>query len=371
MSGLFLILPVFSVLALDLEDATPALIGFALGAYGLTQAILQIPFGVLSDRIGRKKIIAMGLTLFIAGSILGTLSNDIYLMIAARLLQGAGAVSAAVFALIADLTRDEVRTRANAIMGAGVGLAFGISFFLAPFLGSWAGLKGIFMTITIMAVLSLIILIWWVPSPQKISQSIEKATSPSMINTVLRVYPLNTIHLGAFVCSMALSSIFFITPLTLKEYGFDNTDLWKIYIPMLIAGGAVMIPAAIIAEVKNRFRQVMLIGIALLAISFLMSGIAQKENSLILFIASLILFFMGFNIFEPIFPSLVTRITTPQTKGTASGIYHFSQFIGNFIGAALAGLLYYRNPLILISLLILGASIFFYRTLFFSNPERS
>ncbi len=369
MSGLFLILPVFSILAFDLEDATPALIGFALGAYGLTQAIFQIPFGVLSDRIGRKRVIAIGLGLFITGSILGALANNIYWMIAARLLQGSGAISAAVFALIADLTRNEVRTRANAILGAGVGLAFGVSFFFSPFLGSWMGLRGIFLTITVMAFLSLIILRWFVPSPQRISESIADATSPSMIKTVLGIYSLNSIYFGAFVCSIALSSMFFVAPLALKEYGFDNTDLWKIYIPMVVAGGAVMIPAAIIAEVKNSFRLVMLIGIVLLIASFLMSGIARNENSFILFIVSLMLFFMGFSIFEPIFPSLVTRITSPQTKGAASGFYHFSQFIGNFVGAVLAGLLYHQNPLILGSLLIFGASIFFYRTLFFTEPK--
>ena len=208
MFGLFLVLPVFSILAQDLDSATPLLIGLAFGGYGLTQAILQIPFGIWSDRIGRKPVIMAGLLLFIIGSLIATFADNIYLMIVARLLQGAGAISSAVFALIADLTRPEVRTRANAGIGASIGIAFGGAFFIAPFLGSFAGLSGIFGLISLMATIGLFILWRFVPEPENSSRSSNTPTL-DMIKSVLDLPSIRTIDFGAFVCSTGLSAVFF------------------------------------------------------------------------------------------------------------------------------------------------------------------
>ena len=368
MFGLFLVIPVFSLLALDLQGATPLLIGLALGAYALTQACLQIPFGIWSDRIGRKPVIALGLCLFILGSAMGIFVENVYWMIVARLLQGAGAISSAVFALIADLTRPQVRTRANAGLGASVGLAFGAAFLIAPFLGGWMGLSGIFTLITIMAIISLFILLCWVPTPQQ--RAVASEPTWSMIKTVLRVPALLKIDFGAFIATVGLSSIFFITPLVLHEHGFAKTDLWKVYLPMLLFGGLTMLAATIYAETRNRYRQVMLAGAALLLISFFLSWAGKEWNAVPLYLAALFSFFMGFNVFEPIFPSLLTRMTTPQTKGTASGVYSFSHFMGNFVGAVLAGLWYHDHHSWLFLSLISMAVLFFYFLLNFPNPEQ-
>ncbi len=367
MFGLFLVIPVFSLLALDLEGATPLLIGFAFGGYALTQACLQIPFGIWSDHIGRKPVIAFGLVLFMLGSAMAAVVDDIYWMIIARLLQGAGAISSAVFALIADLTRPEVRARANAGLGASIGLAFGGAFFIAPFLGSWLGLTGIFILSTAMALVSLVILLVWVPTPEKSSPSED---TWSMIKTVLRIRTLLKINFGAFVCTMGLSSTFFITPLILFEHGFGKSDLWKIYLPMLLLGGITMVLAAIFAETKNRFKEVMITGAGLLLLSFALAWAGRELSLFPLSIAALFLFFMGFNVFEPIFPSLLTRLTTPHTKGTASGVYSFSHYMGNFVGAVLAGLFYHSNPFLLFLLLIGGGFLFFYFLLSFPNLEK-
>ena len=368
MFGLFLVIPVFSLLALDLKGATPLLIGVALGAYALTQAFLQLPFGICSDRIGRKPVIALGLGLFILGSAMGVVVEDIYWMIVARLLQGAGAISSTLFALIADLTRPDVRTRANAGLGASVGLAFGTAFLIAPFLGGWMGLTGIFALITLMALISLVILLCWVPTPQQ--RAVVSEPTWSMIKTVLRMPVLLKIDFGAFIATVGLSSIFFITPLVLHEHGFAKSDLWKVYLPMLLLGGITMLCATIYAETRNRYRAVMMVGAGLFLISFLLSWAGKEWDGVPLYLAALFIFFMGFNVFEPIFPSLLTRMTTPQSKGTASGIYSFSHFMGNFIGAVLAGLWYHNHPSWLFLLLIGMAALLFYFLQNFPNPHK-
>ena len=371
MFSIFLLLPVFSVLALDLEEATPFLIGVAFGAYGLTQGFLQLPFGMWSDRAGRKKVIVIGLGLFIIGNLLAAAADSIYLMIIARFLQGTGAISSTVFALVADLTRPEVRTRANAAMGVSIGTAFAIAFIAAPFLGEWLGLEGMFGMIAIFSLVSLVLVLTTVPNPEAIPLVPENTSFLKMTKTVWRVPSLRTICWGGFVCGAGLSSTFFLIPMILVNHGYERAEMWKIYLPMMLAGALMMILAAVFAEVRNRFREVMLFGVVLLLLSALAMGIGQEQQMLLWFVAALFLFFMGFNIFEPIFPSLVTRTTTAETKGTAMGVYNFAQFFGHFAGATLAGALYLNHFYIFILLIALAEFWFFYLTLSFTNPEKS
>ena len=371
MFSIFLLLPVFSVLALDLEEATPFLIGVAFGAYGLTQGFLQLPFGMWSDRAGRKKVIVIGLGLFIIGNLLAAAADSIYLMIIARFLQGTGAISSTVFALVADLTRPEVRTRANAAMGVSIGTAFAIAFIAAPFLGEWLGLEGMFGMIAIFSVVSLVLVLTTVPNPEAIPLVPENTSFLKMTKTVWRVPSLRTICWGGFVCGAGLSSTFFLIPMILVNHGYERAEMWKIYLPMMLAGALMMILAAVFAEVRNRFREVMLFGVVLLLLSAVAMGIGQEQQMLLWFVAALFLFFMGFNIFEPIFPSLVTRATTAETKGTAMGVYNFAQFFGHFAGATLAGALYLNHFYIFILLIALAEIWFFYLTLSFTNPEKS
>ena len=370
MFSLFLLLPVFSVLAMDLESATPFLIGVAFGAYGLTQGFLQLPFGMWSDRAGRKLVILIGLGLFVAGNVLAAFVDSIYWMIVARFLQGTGAISSTVFALIADLTRPEVRTRANAALGASVGIAFALAFGAAPFFGEWLGLNGMFLMIAVLSLASLVLVLTTVPNPETIKLLPQKVSFWKMAKMVWKVPALRTISWGGFVCGAGLSSTFFLIPLILVQYGFESAEMWKIYLPMMLVGAVAMILAAIFAEVKNRFREVMLFGIVLLLTSLVFMGLGQEQNRLIWFVAALYFFFMGFNIFEPIFPSLVTRSTTSETKGTAMGVYNFAQFIGHFVGATVAGALYVNNYLIFFLLLAVAEIWFFYLTLSFQNPEK-
>ena len=370
MFSLFLLLPVFSVLAMDLEGATPFLIGVAFGAYGLTQGLLQLPFGMWSDRAGRKLVIVIGLGLFIASNLLGAFVDSIHWMIVARFLQGTGAISSTVFALIADLTRPEVRTRANAALGASVGIAFALAFGTAPFFGEWLGLNGMFLMISVLSLASLVLVLTTVPNPETIKLLPQKVSFWNMAKMVWKVPALRTISWGGFVCGAGLSSTFFLIPMILVQHGFERAEMWKIYLPMMLAGAVAMVLAAIFAEVKNRFREVMLFGIVLLLTSLVFMGLGQEQNRLIWFVVALYFFFMGFNVFEPIFPSLVTRSTTSETKGTAMGVYNFAQFIGHFVGATVAGALYVNNYLIFLLLLAVAEIWFFYLTLSFQNPEK-
>lgn len=370
MFSLFLLLPVFSVLAMDLEGATPFLIGVAFGAYGLTQGFLQLPFGMWSDRAGRKLVIVIGLGLFIAGNSLAAFVDSIHWMIVARFLQGTGAISSTVFALIADLTRPEVRTRANAALGASVGIAFALAFGAAPFFGEWLGLNGMFLMIAVLSLASLVLVLTTVPNPETIKLLPQKVSFWNMAKMVWKIPALRTISWGGFVCGAGLSSTFFLIPMILVQHGFERAEMWKIYLPMMLAGAVAMVLAAIFAEVKNRFREVMLFGIVLLLASLVFMGLGQEQNRLIWFVAALYFFFMGFNVFEPIFPSLVTRSTTSETRGTAMGVYNFAQFIGHFVGATVAGALYVNNYLIFLLLLAVAEIWFFYLTLSFQNPEK-
>ena len=370
MFSIFLLLPVFSVLAMDLEGATPFLIGVAFGAYGLTQGLLQLPFGMWSDRAGRKLVIVIGLGLFVAGNVLAAFVDSIHWMIVARFLQGTGAISSTVFALIADLTRPEVRTRANAALGASVGIAFALAFGAAPFFGEWLGLNGMFLMIAVLSLASLVLVLTTVPNPETIKLLPQKVSFWNMAKMVWKIPALRTISWGGFVCGAGLSSTFFLIPMILVQHGFERAEMWKIYLPMMLAGAVAMVLAAIFAEVKNRFREVMLFGIVLLLTSLVFMGLGQEQNRLIWFVAALYFFFMGFNVFEPIFPSLVTRSTTSETKGTAMGVYNFAQFIGHFVGATVAGALYVNNYLIFLLLLAVAEIWFFYLTLSFQNPEK-
>jgi len=370
MFSIFLLLPVFSVLAMDLEGATPFLIGVAFGAYGLTQGFLQLPFGMWSDRAGRKLVIVIGLGLFVAGNVLAAFVDSIHWMIVARFLQGTGAISSTVFALIADLTRPEVRTRANAALGASVGIAFALAFGAAPFFGEWLGLNGMFLMIAVLSVASLVLVLTTVPNPETTNLLPQNVSFWNMAKMVWKVPALRTISWGGFVCGAGLSSTFFLIPMILVQHDFERAEMWKIYLPMMLAGAVAMVLAAIFAEVKNRFREVMLFGIVLLLTSLVFMGLGQEQNRLIWFVAALYFFFMGFNVFEPIFPSLVTRSTTSETKGTAMGVYNFAQFIGHFVGATVAGALYVNNYLIFILLLAVAEIWFFYLTLSFQNPEK-
>jgi predicted MFS family arabinose efflux permease len=339
MLGLFMILPVFSISAHQYSGSTPMLIGLAIGAYGLTQALLQIPFGMLSDRFGRKQIITLGLLLFAAGSIVAALAGSIEMVIVGRLLQGSGAVAAAVMALTADLTRDEQRTKAMASIGISIGMSFSIALATGAALENWIGLSGIFWATALMALLGVMVLHLWVPSPHRRVSHRDIEPVPRQFSKVLRNPQIMRLVFSIMVLHLLLTTSFFALPLALQDSaGLDKSQHVMAYLPILLLAFVAMVPFIIIAEKKRKMKPVFLGAIAVLGIAQL--GWAIFPSSLALILFCLWLFFTAFNILEASLPSMMSKLSPLENKGTAMGIYSSAQFIGAFIGGAMGGVLY-------------------------------
>ena len=336
MLGLFMILPVFSLYAADLEGYTPALAGLAIGMYGLTQALLQIPFGMLSDRIGRKPVITAGLIIFVVGSVVAALSDDIHGVIIGRGLQGAGAIAAAVMALAADLTREEHRTKAMAVIGMSIGLAFTLSLIAGPVLGAKLGLPGIFWATAGLAILSLAILHLAVPTPAITRVHRDAEPVPEQFREVLRDGQLLRLDAGILLLHMIMTATFVALPLVIRDYGgLDADEHWKVYLGVLFASVLLMVPFVLLAERHRRIKQVF-IG-AILALGLAQFGMLNVHDGLLNLLLFMVLYFGAFNILEASLPSLVSKVAPPQSKGTAMGVYSSSQFLGAFLGGAAGG----------------------------------
>lgn len=345
MLGLFLVLPVFSVLAAELPGGGDmVLVGLALGAYGLTQAFFQIPFGIASDRWGRKRIIVAGLLLFAAGSFLAAAAPDIYWMIAGRVLQGAGAISAAVTALAADLTREQHRTKVMAMIGGSIGLVFALSLMIAPPLAAVVGLSGLFALTGALALGAIVLLFTAIPDPQADTADADpraptfapQARVP--FSSVLKDAQLGRLNFGVLALHLMQTALWVVIPPALIASGeLPGGDHWKIYLPALLLSLVVMIPAIIFAERRGQVRSVYIGAVALLVV--VQGGFALFGNSLYGIAVWLTLFFVAFNLLEAMQPSLISRLAPPASKGAALGIYNTTQSLGLFLGGALGGLL--------------------------------
>lgn len=335
MLGLFMVLPVLVLYGDQYQGSTPVLLGLALGAYGITQAALQIPFGALSDRIGRKRVIAAGMLIFALGSVVAASAETIYGLIAGRCLQGAGAVAGAIMALVADSTSEQNRTKAMATIGASIGVAFAISMVLGPLVSQWGGLRSLFWLTAALAVLGLLILIFIVP---EVKVSVGLAKSPGGFKRVLLNSDLLRLDLGVFVLHCVLMACFVAVPGLLgAALDLGREQQWQVYLPVVLLSFALMLPLIIIAEKKAKHKQVFFAGIALLFVSQLLfalfSGVAAA------LIVALLLFFVGFNVLEASLPSMLTKLAPVAAKGYASGVYSSSQFLGTFVGGACGGLM--------------------------------
>jgi len=338
MLGLFLIMPVISLFSEQLAGSTPALIGWAIGAYGLTQAIFQIPFGLLSDRLGRKKIIVIGLLLFAAGSIIAALSSSIYGVLLGRAIQGSGAIAGPIMALLADLTQEVHRTKAMALIGASIGLSFGVAVTGGPALAAIIGMHGLFWLITGFSLLAIVMIVYLVPNPQQVKKHRDTELIPANLSQVIQNLELMRLDYGIFSLHLILSASFVIVPLLMRDAGLFPAEHWKVYLPVFIGSMAAIIPFVILAETKQQMKGVFLGAIVVLITSNL--GLMFWHDSLLGIIVFLGLFFCAFNLLEATLPSLVSKTAPADLRGTAMGIYSTTQFLGAGLGGALGGWCY-------------------------------
>ncbi len=338
MLGLFIILPIFALYAEKLPGGqSHFMIGIALGAYGLTQSILQIPAGWLSDRYGRKPIIIVGLLLFAAGSFIAASADDIYWIIIGRVIQGAGAINAAVMALTADLTREEHRTKAMAMIGITIGITFSISMVLSPLLYHYIGMSGMFNLIGVLAFVSIAVVLWFIPQPAITRFHSDTEANTGKLAEVLRNKDLLRMDFGVFTLHAILMSVFMQVPFILRGLGLDAQHQWQVYLPVMLLAFGLMVPPIIIAEKKAKLKPVFMLSIALAAVAQL--GILFLQGSIWGIALSLLLFFTAFNVLEATQPSIVSKIAPLAAKGTAMGVFSSVQFLGAFFGSAMGGLL--------------------------------
>ncbi len=332
MLGLFLILPVFSVYAETLPDGNDlALVGFALGAYGLTQAVFQIPYGIASDIFGRKLVIVIGLLIFALGSFVAAAAQDMTWIIVGRVLQGAGAISAAVTALAADLTREEHRTKVMAMIGSSIGLVFAFSLVGAPVLYGWIGMAGLFIMTGVLALLAIVLLLKVVPPAPP-----PHGHAKLPLRRVVFDKDLLRLNCGIFVLHIVQMAMFVVLPHALVDYGgLAPSEHWLVYLPAVLVSFAIMVPAIIAAERKDKMPPVFRGAIALLIV--VQVGLLVLGQSLWGLSISLLLFFVAFNVLEATLPSLVSRTAPPEAKGAALGVYNTTQAMGLFIGGTLGG----------------------------------
>jgi predicted MFS family arabinose efflux permease len=351
MLGLFLIYPVLAIYAAKMPGATPFLLGLAMGIYGLSQAVLQIPFGILSDKFGRKPLIVIGLLLFAGGSIIAALSTDIYGLILGRILQGTGAISAVITALLADLLAPQKRAKAMAIVGLTIGMAFGLSLILAPALGAAIGLSGLFWVITVLILLSLVVLIFFVPQPVKTQEAIPRG----QWRIVFANRQLWLLNISAFFLHGLLTTLFLWMPARLNELASAWYSQSLIYFVLLLGSYAFMMPILIRAE--KTYRQKWVLQGSILGFILALLYFAWMPNTLWHLLLGLLLFLIPFNLLEATLPSWVSRLAPQQTRGAAMGMYATAQFLGIFIGGVSAGwLLNYfslTNVFLSLSLLML------------------
>jgi len=335
MLGLFLVLPVFALEARKFpggDDA--ALVGMAMGMYGLTQALLQIPFGIASDKFGRKPVVIAGLLIFAAGSALAAWAPSLHWLVAARALQGAGAISAVVTALLADQTRDVVRTKAMALVGGSIGLVFALSLVLSPLLAASVGLNGLFALTAALALGGIAVVLWWVPP----EPAVQVDAARGGLRTVLRHPGLLRLDFGVFVLHAVQLSMWVALPAMLVQAGLPRDQHWTVYLPAVLASFFVMGATLFPLEKRGYLRAVFLSAIGLIAlVQLALWGLVQAGPSVLMLGLVLLAFFCGFNVLEASQPSLASRLAPAESRGAALGVYNTLQSLGFFAGGAVGG----------------------------------
>ena len=334
--GLFMIYPVFATFARHLPGASPYTIGLALGIYGLTQGLLQMPFGLLSDRLGRKGMIVFGLVLFGLGSAVAAKAHTMEGMIWGRALQGSGAVGSVILATVADLTAEDNRTKAMAMVGMTIGLSFLVAIVAGPVVGGWVGMSGIFWLMAGLAAAGIAITLFIVPTPPRLGVHRDAEAVPAMIGSTLGNLELLRLDFGIFALHAMLTASFLVVPvLFAATLGMKTRTDWMVYLPVLLVSVAVMVPAIIAAERFRRMKAVLVAAVGALAASQFMLAVGGGDKWVLL--SAVTLFFAAFNVMEASLPSLVTKIAPATSKGTATGVYSSAQFLGIFAGGVVGG----------------------------------
>jgi multidrug resistance protein len=368
--GLFLVLPVLSVYALDLEGATPFLVGVIVGGYALTQAIFQVPFGTMSDKIGRKPTILIGLLIFLVGSLICAFSDNIYMLMAGRFLQGAGAIGSVVTAMIADLVEEKTRGHAMAIMGGFIAMSFAFAMALGPVIASKYGISVIFIITAVLAIVAIVVLFTKVPTPPKIKHIYHnKAKTKDILKdpNLLGMIIINAMQKGLMTAAFVIIPVFLTEP----QYGFgwQKSELWMVYVPAMIAGLIAMGPAAVFGEKKNIPKQIFMTSIVLFTLSFLMMGLTTSST---IFVMAVIFFFVAFNMMEPLVQSMISKFAKVHQKGAALGIANSAAYFATFLGGTFAGLYLNASSRATLGLTIgaIGILWLIWTTLKMKNPIR-
>jgi len=338
--GMFVIMPVFAIYAEQLPGGTNmTLVGIAIGAYGLTQSILQIPFGWWSDRYGRKPVIYVGLAIFAAGSFIAAVAPNIHVVIAGRMLQGAGAISAAVMAMAADLTREEHRTKAMAMIGSTIGLAFAFSLVASPWLNGIIGVPGLFAMTGVLALAAMWV-VWRVVPQIPDTPSAARSSGVREFWRAVIDPQLARLNYGIFALHAVLMALFIVVPFALRDAGLPLSDHWQVYLPVMLGSFVFMVPAIMSQRSARAVKRHFVASVALLLAAHLaLPWLSSSTAMLALF---LLLFFAAFNLLEAMLPSLTSRMAPAESKGVAIGVYSSLQFFGTFFGAAVGGYLYGR-----------------------------
>lgn len=335
MLGLFMLMPVFAIYGTDLEGFSPLWIGLAIGAYGLTQAVLQVPMGLLSDRFGRRPVIVGGLILFAIGSVVAALAESVYMVTLGRAIQGTGAIASAVLALAADLTRDEQRPKVMGFIGMCIGLSFSAALILGPIITEASGLSGLFWTIAALAIVGIFIVLLSVPHSVNKAPKGETIAVPAMMKQLITHPQLFRLDIGVMLLHLCMTAIFVAFPPLLINAGLPALSHWQVYLPVVILSFIFMVPMIIITSKKHCDKTTFLV--AILGLSVSLFALFLWHDSMLQLAAALFVFFVGFNYLEASLPSLVARIAPAGHKGSAMGIFSSSQFLGAFLGGVLGG----------------------------------
>ena len=331
--GLFIVMPVLSVYALDLKGANELLVGVTIGGYAATQMLLQVPFGMLSDKIGRKITITIGLIIFIIGSLICAYSNDIYMLIAGRLIQGAGAIGAVAVAMISDMIKEEIRAKAMAIMGGSIAITFALSMVLGPLISGYWGIDTLFLITAACAAIAIVVLYTKVENPPEITHSY--VSSKKDIILILKDKNLFKMNITNMLQKGMMTLAFLTIPIIMiREFGYAKSDLWQVYMPAMIFGIFAMGFSAVMGEKKKKPREVLMIGIVLFGIAFAIMGFTHSSA---FFIVGVVVFFVGFNVHEPLLQSLASKYAKVHQKGLALGIFNSFGHFGTFTGALWGG----------------------------------